>query len=308
MKLAALDTLAAVLASGSFSAAAGEVGLTPSAVSLQMKQLEEYFGRPLFDRSGRTAVPTPFARELSGATGAALAVIESFRRRSDVTVSGVLRLGAIPSVQNSVLPYALRVLHERHPALTVQLTSDVSAPLQAAVNAGKLDAAVVVRPPNGGSTRLHWRDLARVPFVLIAPTAAEGATVQQLLRRYPWIKYERSLTGGRIAAQYVRRLGASARSEYEVASTDAIVAMVSEGLGVSVIPQPRAPLRQAYPCREVPLGPGAPFRQVSWLCQKADAEDRRHAATFSALRDAYRRNDAAAGELRGAAALPPSRA
>lgn len=307
MKLAALDTLTAVLASGTFSAAASEVGLTPSAVSLQMKQLEEYFGRSLFDRSGRTAVPTAFARELSGATGAALAVIESFRRRNTMAVSGVLRLGAITSVQNSVLPHALRELHERHPGLTVQLTLDVSVPLQAALNAGKLDATVVVRPPNGGSTRLHWRDLARVPFVLIAPVTAEGATAQQLLRRYPWIQYDRSLTGGRIAAQYVRRLCPGARAAYEVASTDAIVAMVSEGLAVSVIPQPRAPLRLAYTFREVPLGPGAPYRQVSWLCRKPDAEDRRHAVMFSALRDAYHRNEAAAREWRATAGSADTR-
>lgn len=297
MKLAALDTLAAVLASGSFSAAAAQVGLTPSAVSLQMKQLEEYFGRPLFDRSGRTAVPTPFAQELSGATGAALAAIEGFRARSTMAVSGVLRLGAITSVQTSVLPHALRVLLERHPGLTVQLSLDVSAPLQAAVNAGRIDAAVVVRPPDGGSSRLHWRDLARVPFMLVAPVTAEGSTAAQLLRRHPWIQYERSLTGGRIAAQYVRRVAAGVRAAYEVASTDAIIAMVSEGIGVSVIPQPRAPLRQAYAFREVSLGTGAPVRQVSWLCRKADADDRRHDAMFGALQDAYRRNESVIAPL-----------
>jgi len=286
MKLAALDTLGAVLASGSFTAAAGDVGLTPSAVSLQMKQLEEYFGRPLFDRSGRTAVPTPFARELAAAAGGALATIESFRARSTTSVAGLLRLGAITSVQTAVLPHALRLLHERHPGLTVQLTLDVSAPLQAALNAGRLDAAVVVRPAGGGSTRLAWRDLARVPFVLVAPAHAEGGAAH-LLRRNPWIQYERSLTGGRIAAQYVRRLVPEKRATYEVASTDAIVAMVAEGLGVSVVPRPRAPLARAYAFREVPLA-GGPVRQVAWLSRKADVEDRRHAAVFEALLDAYR--------------------
>jgi DNA-binding transcriptional LysR family regulator len=288
MKLAALDTLGAVLAHGSFTAAAGAVGLTPSAVSLQMKQLEEYFGRPLFDRSGRTALPTQFARELAGAAGSALAIIDSFRARSTLSVAGVLRVGAITSVQTSVLPYALRLLHERHPGLTVQLTLDVSGPLQAALTAGRLDAAVVVRPPHGGSTRLAWRDLARVPFVLVAPPGAQGSTATQLLRRHPWIQYERSLTGGRVAAQYVRRLVPQKRSAYEVASTDAIVAMVAEGLGVSVIPRPRAPLNRAYAFREVPLGSGAPFRQVSWLSRQSDIEDRRHAAMFDALQEAYR--------------------
>jgi DNA-binding transcriptional LysR family regulator len=292
MKLSALDTLCAVLASGSFSAAAREVGLTPSAVSLQMKQLEDYFGRALFDRSGRTAVPTPLARELASQAGAALAVIESFRSRTTVSVAGVLRLGAIASVQAAVLPHALRILRERHPELSVQLTLDTSGPLQSALNAGRLDAAVVVRPSAGGSTRLAWRDLARVPFVLVAPATADGSTAPALLQTQPWIQYDSSLTGGRIATQYVRRLCPGKRSTYEVASTDAIVAMVSEGLGVSVIPRPRAPLRRAYDVREVPLGPGGPSRQVAWLCRKADAEDRRHACVFDALAQAFRATEA----------------
>lgn len=290
MKLAALDTLGVVLATGSFTAAATEVGLTPSAVSLQMKQLEAYFGRPLFDRSGRAAVPTPFARELATASGTALAVIEGFRARSNVSVSGVLRLGAITSVQTSVLPQALRILRDDHPGLTVQLTLDVSAPLQAALNAGRLDAAVIVRPQHGGSSRLSWMDLARVPFVLVAPAQAEGRTAQQLLRSHPWIQYERTLTGGRIAAQYVRRLCPEKRPAYEVASTDAIIAMVSEGLGVSIIPRPRGPLQHAYAFREVTLGPNAPFRQVAWLCRNPDIEDRRHSAVRSALLTAYGRS------------------
>lgn len=295
MKLAALDTLGAVLATGSFTAAAADVGLTPSAVSLQMKQLEAYFGRPLFDRSGRAAVPTPFARELASASGAAMAVIESFRARSSLSVSGVLRLGAFTSFQTSVLPQALRILRDEHPALTVQLTLDVSGSLQAALNAGRLDAAVVVRPPTGGSARLRWTDLARVPFVLVAPPDAEGGTPQQLLRRHPWIQYEHALTGGRVATQYVRRLCPGKRPAYEVASTDAIVAMVSQGLGVSVIPRPRTPLQRAYAFREVTLGPAGPVRQIAWLCRHADAEDRRHAAVRSALSRAH---DEAAGDTR----------
>lgn len=287
MKLAALETLASVLSTGSFAAAAAEVGLTASAVSLQMKQLEAYIGRPLFDRSGRTAVPTPVARELATASASALAAIEGFRARSPLSVSGVLRLGAITSVQTSVLPHALRLLRDRHPGLSVKLTLDVSAGLQAAVSAGRLDAAVLVRPPRGGSSRLAWRDLAKVPFVLVAPLDAEGGTAVQLLRRHPWIQYERTLTGGHVAAQFVRRVCPEKRGSFELASTDAIIGMVAAGLGVSVIPRPRAPLHQAYAFREVTLGATGPSRQVSWACRKADAEDRRQGAVFAALAAAY---------------------
>jgi DNA-binding transcriptional LysR family regulator len=190
-------------------------------------------------------------------------------------------------VQAAPLPHALRLLRERHPGLEIGLTLDVSAVLQAALNAGRLDAAVVVRPPHGGSSRLAWRDLARVPFVLVAPASVDGASPQNLLRRQPWIRYERSLTGGRVAAQYVHKLCPDKKPAYEVASTDAIIAMVAEGLGVSVIPRTRAALQKAYAFREVSLGAGAPYRQVAWVCRKSDRDDRRHAAAFEALQSAY---------------------
>lgn len=62
MKFEFLMTLNSVLRHGSFANAADDVGLTASAVSLQMKRLEEYLGQPLFDRSGRSVRPTPRGR------------------------------------------------------------------------------------------------------------------------------------------------------------------------------------------------------------------------------------------------------
>ena len=51
MKIESFRTLNAVLRGGSFAAGAADMNLSPSAVSLQMKQMEAYFGQPLFDRS-----------------------------------------------------------------------------------------------------------------------------------------------------------------------------------------------------------------------------------------------------------------
>ena len=299
MKLTALETLTTVQARGSFAAAAEAIGLTPSAVSLQMKQLEDYFGQPLFDRSGRTVRLTPFAREVAAAVGQALAVVEGFRARREPAVSGLLRLGAIPSVQTSALPVALRLAQTDHPDLRIQLTLDVSGPLQAALNAGRIDVAIAVRPKGGGSSRMHWRDLVREPFVLVAPPDASGKSVAQLLRELPWIRYDVALTGGRIAAQYVRRICPGVRHAFEVADTDAIVAMISEALGVSVIPRPRAAMRQGYAVREVSLGSGGPFRQISMVCRKADAEDRRILAILDAFERAYRTVTSTPGKLPG---------
>ncbi len=287
MKLTALETLVQVLASGSFAGAAQRIGLTSSAVGLQMRQLEDYFGRPLFDRSGRTSQPTAFAREVAAAVGQALSVVEGLRAHKSLAINGTIHLGAIPSVQTSVLPSALRLLQQAHPNLEVELLLDVTPGLQAALLAGRIQAGIVVRPDSGGSSRLHWLNLARIPFVLLVPGAVAERPVNELLREMPWIAYAPELTGGQIAARYVRRLVPGKKPAREVESTDAIVAMVAEGLGVSVIPRPRMQLFKAYGVRAVSLGRDAPRRQLSMIMRPGDAEDRRLAAVADAFAKAY---------------------
>ena len=65
MNLAFLSTLVSIVDRGSLAAAASHVGCSPSAISLQVKQLEAWFGRPLFDRSARSVEPLPFALEVA---------------------------------------------------------------------------------------------------------------------------------------------------------------------------------------------------------------------------------------------------
>ena len=177
MKIAFLGTLDAILRRGSFAAAAHEVGLTPSAVSLQIKGLEEYFGQPLFDRSARTARPTPFARELSSNIQGALAAIDALRDKRSPTVSGRIALGTIRSVQTTTLPATLLKLRALHSQLEVRLVQEDSAVLLQLLKAADIDAAIVVRPRAGGSSRLSWRNLARESFVLLAPPNTKSDSV-----------------------------------------------------------------------------------------------------------------------------------
>ncbi|MFT3819192.1 MAG: LysR family transcriptional regulator [Rubrivivax sp.] len=287
MNIGALSTLAAVLRHGRFAAAAAEVGCTPSAVSLQMKQLESHFGQPLFDRSGRSVQPTPFALELGSTVGELVERLQALRARPQLMIAGRWRLGCIASAQADALPQALRLLRDRHPALTVVASVDDSAALLAELKAGRIDAALVVRPPTGGSSRLAWHDLARQPFVLLAPAAAAASAPRELLRQQPWIRYDPALTGGKTAAGIVRRLHPQARPAMDLKPIDAIVAMVGAGLGVSVVPQPRPALLAAHAVQAVALGRRAPVRQLAYVCRAADAEHRNGAAVVDALQRAY---------------------
>jgi DNA-binding transcriptional LysR family regulator len=292
MNLATLATFLAVLDKGTFAAASVEVGCTPSAVSLQMKQLEAFFGKPLFDRSGRVIKPTEFALEVSRVARHATSELELLRVRPLYSVGGVLKVGAIASVQTDLLPYVLRLLRDRHPGLDVTIAAPVDSDLLLdELMAGNLDAAVVVRPSTGGTTRAIWDDILQQPFALLASEDSQGDTAQELFSRYDWIGYDRQLTGGRLAAEYVRHVAPASRSVMEFRSIDAIVAMVSQGLGVSVVPLPRSPLLSAYKVRAIPLDNAVPSRHVSLVRRKSDEGSRNIAALRDALLDvaAHRR-------------------
>lgn len=293
MNIGTLSTLIAVLDRGSFAAAAGEVGLTASAVSLQVKQLEAWFGRPLFDRSARNVHPTAFAREVETIARDVTQRLQALRTQRGPVVAGRVRLGAIATVQTDALPQALRLLQRRHAELDVRVSLDDSEALLAALKAGTLDVAVLVRPKHGGSTRLGWRNVYRQAFVMLAPAGVPRATPRELLRETRLIRYDTSLTGGRIAAAYVRRICPEARFAMEVRSIDAIVAMVSAGLGVSVVPRPRKALLDAHAVREVLLGRGAPTRQIAVVRRAADADSRNVDAVEQAFATVYGEREAA---------------
>lgn len=283
MKFEFLMTLNSVLRHGSFASAADDMGLTPSAVSLQMKRLEEYVGQPLFDRSGRTVRPTPLASDLAESIRTALDAVEEARTRHSAALSGRVVIGAIRSLQPTMIPLVLREIGDRHPGLAVRVIQGDSGELLDHLKAGRLDGAALIRPTSGGSSRLDWQDLERQPFVFVAPPDSSETTAEALIARYDWIQFDTSLTSGRTAASHLHRLSPGTRPRFELESIEAVLAMVSAGLGVSIIPRlPVAPTVRA-PVRQIPLGVSTPTRQIAFVCRNGDADNRR----VRAIRDAF---------------------
>lgn len=283
MKFEFLMTLNSVLRHGSFASAADDMGLTPSAVSLQMKRLEEYVGQPLFDRSGRTVRPTPLASDLAESIRTALDAVEEARTRHSAALSGRVVIGAIRSLQPTMIPLVLREIGDRHPGLAVRVIQGDSGELLDHLKAGRLDGAALIRPTSGGSSRLDWQDLERQPFVFVAPPNSSETTAEALIARYDWIQFDTSLTSGRTAASHLHRLSPGTRPRFELESIEAVLAMVSAGLGVSIIPRlPVAPTVRA-PVRQIPLGVSTPTRQIAFVCRSGDADNRR----VRAIRDAF---------------------
>jgi DNA-binding transcriptional LysR family regulator len=265
MNLAFLETLSTVLRTGSFAAAAADRHLSPSAVSQQMKRLEDYFGQPLFDRSSQQVRATAFAHQVMALFAQTLGSMEQLRHRDTHTIEGEVRLGITDSMQAMVLPPTLRMLKSRYPKLIVKPVRGRSQSLIELLKTGEVEAAVVIQPPNGGARRLRWDLLRQEPLVLIAPPDAQETSVEKLLHTYELIRFEGSANVGRLGARYLAARGLKARGDIELQSVLPVVALVSSGLGVSIAFMPDRRATAGYPVKEVSLGEDAPQMRVAFV-------------------------------------------
>ncbi len=230
-----LKTFVAVARHGTFAAAGQRVGLTQSAVSAQMRVLEQALGQRLFDRSGRSA-------ELNAAGRHALPLAEQMLALYAEMASpagelrGELRVGAIASVQTGLLPQALPRFRQQAPGVELKLVPGVSLDLLSRVDAGELDLALLIKPPFELPKELQQLPLAREPFVLIAPESLAGDEPLQLLASQPFVRYDRSSFGGRQVERFLRAQRLQVNEALELDELEAIVRMVEAGLGVSLIP------------------------------------------------------------------------
>jgi DNA-binding transcriptional LysR family regulator len=266
MSIQNLRTLLAIAERGSFAAAAREVHLTESAVSMQVKALEEELGLVLFDRSKRPPVLTEAGRALLPEARELVHGYERLSRRNDDVqpVAGHLRLGAVPSVLTGLLPGALAALQRKHPGLHVEIAMALSAELVQRVARKRLDAAVVSelsRAPAG----CVWSPFAREPLVLIAPPDAPDRPAGELLARYPFIRYTRQAWVGRLIHATMKRRRLKVAEAMTLDTLEAVTAMVSQGLGVSIVPDRGQSIGFAFPVRTIALPGRTVYRVVGPL-------------------------------------------
>ncbi|MVW77567.1 LysR family transcriptional regulator [Bordetella sp. 02P26C-1] len=274
MKIETFATLEAVLQTGTFVGGARLMNITPSAVSMQMKQLEVYLGKPLFDRSGLQVRPTQLAHEVADTLRDALKGLEALRSGTPLAIEGVVRIGIIESMQPAVLPGMLRYIRTRHPKLDVVPVRGRSSQMLSALKAGEIDAALVAQPPEIKAGRLSWTPMLRRELVIVTPPDTADTPIPTLFRQLEWIRYDRKTVTGSMAAQYVASQIGDVRSTLEFDNASAIVAMVSSGLGLSVVQRPDPATLHSYPVRIFRLGKAAPILQLSMVTRKVDGDSR----------------------------------
>jgi len=236
MEIRQLKTLVNILDFGGFAAAGDSMGLTQSAVSLQIKALEQEFGEELFDRSKRPPIPTARAIALAQKAREILRLCNDLGEFNKEQLSGSLQLGAHPAVQRTLVPVALKHLLKDHPELFISVTTGLSDELSRSVYRGVLDAAIVSEPTKL-PTGMSWKPFASEALVVIAQNKAKGKDAIEVLESNPYIRFKRSTWLGELINTELKDLGIKVKTVVETDHIDSIWEMVSCGLGAAVVPQ-----------------------------------------------------------------------
>lgn len=236
-----MKTFLAVARHGSFAAAGSEVGLSAAAVGLQMRALEENLRQTLFDRSGRSIVlNTAGRRAIPRIEELVLRYDELVGDRDSDALAGTVVMGALVSTLMGAFADALWSLKQDHPGLEVKLFAGQSSDFATKVEQGVLDAAIVTRPPRALPRSLSWTQLYVEPMVLIVPRRPHFRLSKdplQTLREAPFIRFDRETWTGLLVRDVLTRCRVQVRDEMELNSVEAILAIVRQGFGVSIVPK-----------------------------------------------------------------------
>ncbi|MDQ0588129.1 LysR family transcriptional regulator [Variovorax paradoxus] len=282
-----LRTFIAVCRHGTFAAAGDRIGLTQSAVSSQVKRLEEALGFELFERTGRSATLNAAGQTTLARAEEICALYAKLGELPDDAASGgLLRIGAIASAQSTLVARALARLRKAQPLLRVHVSPGVSMRLMDELDAGTIDAAVIIRPPFGILPELAWQPLVQEPYVLIAAKKLPGKDWRALLQEQPFLRYDRASFGGRMVERFLRREGIAVNDSIELDEIAGLIHMTSKGLGVALVPLVEAHLPLPASVRMLSLGELTFHREVGLLQRKPRASPPAAAQFAQCLREA----------------------
>lgn len=240
MKLRQLEALRLVLARGTTKEAAEALGVTQSAVSRMVAQLEDEVGFSLFDRRHGRLHVTPEGQQFYTVAEKALSAIDqiSATARDIKTLgAGALRIVAMPALGFGLLPPAIAHLREQYRNIRIVLDAANRSDVERGVAAGHYDLGVVTLPiehelvsvePLGGLEALcvvpmdhpladkdviHAQDLEGAPFISVEPGTLFRYRIDELF--------------GSLGIQRDLRI--------EVQSTVIVCNLVAKGQGVSIV-------------------------------------------------------------------------
>jgi len=225
-----LRTFIAIAETGSFTKAADLVHKTQSAVSMQMKRLEERLDRPIFTRDGRASKLTEDGeRLLNYARRIVKLNIEALSVFSDSELSGRVRLGVPDDYADRYLPEIMARFSRAYPSVELTITCQSSIELIELIDENELDLAIVTNCEGARPAESFRRE--RLLWV------SSNRHSIHLEERLPLALGRPSCMWRQSAIDLLETIGRPYRVLFTSANAGAVSAAVLSGLAVSVFPE-----------------------------------------------------------------------
>jgi DNA-binding transcriptional LysR family regulator len=225
-----LRTFIAIVETGSFTKAAEVVHKTQSAVSMQMKRLEERLSRPIFARDGRASKLTDDGeRLLDYARRIVKLNVEALAAFNDAELTGRVRLGVPDDYADRYLPEIMARFSRAYPGVELTVVCEPSIALIEQIDANEIDLAIVTDCYNSRPSEAF-----RIERLLWVTSNRHSTHVEAPL---PLALGRASCAWRKSAINSLDGLGRPYRVLYTSANAGAVAAAVLSGLAVSVFPE-----------------------------------------------------------------------
>lgn len=233
-----LQVFLTVSDSGSMTSAAQQLGLTQSAVSQSLRQLESELKVSLFARDHRPLQLTAagiLLRDRAARLLEQASQLPSLVQEIGSAVLPVIRIGLVDSFASTVGPQLIRELLQSAVQLSVYCGL---APMHADALRRRAVDLIITSNPTYDVKGLERHRILREPFILLTPAAiaqeASRLSLEEMARRFPLIRYSARSTQGAQVELHLRRLGINVPQTVEIDTSDTLVAMVAAGCGWAI--------------------------------------------------------------------------
>ncbi|AOK60876.1 LysR family transcriptional regulator [Burkholderia ubonensis] len=234
-----LDAFYWAATSANFATAAQRLNLSISSLSKRINELEQATGRVLFDRSGHRAVLTEDGETL---LPAAIRVLESVAALRDAFaqdrgLTGRLSFGVGELSALTWLPRFVAAVQKLHPQLKLEPYVDVGAVLEAKVDAGELDFAVIAGRSSRGSILSQQVTEARFAWMASERLVGSARTLTPaVLERHPLVTLPAGAGTTHILDEWLLATGVNHARRITCNNWSALAGMMREGVGIGFLP------------------------------------------------------------------------
>lgn len=245
-----LEYLVTVSETDTWAEAAQQIGVTPSALSQGLAELERRLGVRLFERDGRRRTLRPNAAPALDHARRVLASTTALARWASDTAggrAGGLRVGMIDAAATQHFPQVLRRFRDERPDVELHLVVRPSGELLDRLQRAELDVAVCVRPDQAREG-IRTLDLIDDPLVVLAPPGTPDSISPE--EWGPWVTFPEDSHTRAVIGRDLAAIGAPFEIIAESHQPEVLREMVRLGLGWTVLPR----LPGDEPFRSTPVG------------------------------------------------------